>query len=42
MGGEGAILEPHVSISGMLKIIHGLGEHDTAKIFQYSGEEIPW
>lgn len=42
MGGEGAILEPEVSISGMLKAIHGLKENETAKFFQYDGQECPW
>lgn len=42
MGGEGAVLEPEESIKGMLKTIHGLKEGETAKFFQYDGEEIPW
>lgn len=42
MGGEGAILEPEVSISGMLKAIHGLGEKDTAQFYTYTGEQVPW
>jgi len=42
MGGDGAVLEPHESIGGMLKTIHGLGEKDTAKFFNYTGKELPW
>lgn len=42
MGGEGALLEPHFSISSMLKVIHGLKDDDTAKFYTYTGEEVPW
>ena len=42
LGGEGAILEPEVSIGGMLKVIHGLGKDDNGKFFSYQGDEIPW
>ncbi|KAK4935513.1 hypothetical protein LTR10_023424 [Elasticomyces elasticus] len=42
MGGEGAILEPHVSIGGMLKTLHNLQETDSGKFYTYTGEEVPW
>ena len=42
MGGEGAVLEPEESISGMLKCVQGLGEGDNGKFFTYTGKEVPW
>jgi hypothetical protein len=42
MGGEGAMLEPETSISGMLKTIHGLNDEDTARFYTYTGEQLPW
>jgi NAD(P)-dependent dehydrogenase (short-subunit alcohol dehydrogenase family) len=42
MGGEGAILTPEESISGMLKVAHGLKEEDNAKFYHYSGKQVPW
>ena len=42
MGGDGAILEPHESIGGMLECVHGLKEGDNGKFFTYTGEEVPW
>lgn len=42
MGGDGAILEPEVSIGGMLKVVHGLKESDNGKYFTYDGSEVPW
>jgi len=42
MGGEGAVLEPHESIGGMLKVLHGLKDEDTAKFYQYDGTTKPW
>lgn len=42
MGGDGAILEPEVSIGGMLKVVHGLKEGDNGKFFTYDGSEVPW
>lgn len=42
MGGPGAILEPHQSIGGMLKVIHGLKEEDTARFYCSDGEQVPW
>lgn len=42
MGGDGAILEPEVSIGGMLKVVHGLKESDNGKFFTYDGSVVPW
>jgi hypothetical protein len=42
MGGDGAILEPHESISGMLKTIHSVKPDETAKFYEHSGQEVPW
>jgi NAD(P)-dependent dehydrogenase (short-subunit alcohol dehydrogenase family) len=40
MGGDGAVLEPEESISGMLKVVHGL--QGTGKFYTYNGSEVPW
>lgn len=42
MGGKGAIVEPEVSISGMLEVIHGLRKEDSGKFFRFDGGQIPW
>ena len=42
MGGEGAVLEPEVSIGGMLRTIERVGEDDSGKFYTYTGEEVPW
>ena len=42
MGGEGAVLTPEQSISGMLKCIGGLKEGHNGKFFTYDGGEVPW
>ena len=42
MGGEGAMLEPHESIGGMLGTIHKLKIDDAAKFYKYSGETVPY
>jgi hypothetical protein len=42
MGGESAVLKPEDSISGMLKVIHGLKDDETAKFYSYNGEQLPW
>ncbi|KIW76519.1 hypothetical protein Z517_11265 [Fonsecaea pedrosoi CBS 271.37] len=42
MGGEGAILEPDVSISGMLKTLHTLKDSDSGKFYTYTGDLVPW
>jgi NAD(P)-dependent dehydrogenase (short-subunit alcohol dehydrogenase family) len=40
MGGEEAMLGPEESISGMLKVVHGL--QGTGKFYAYTGSEAPW
>ncbi|EIW52363.1 NAD-P-binding protein [Trametes versicolor FP-101664 SS1] len=42
MGGEGAQLEPHESVSGILKIITSATTTDSGKYLRYNGETIPW
>jgi NAD(P)-dependent dehydrogenase (short-subunit alcohol dehydrogenase family) len=42
MGGAGAFLEPEESISGMLKVVHGLEDEDNGSFFSYNGEKKPW
>lgn len=42
MGGEGAEIEAHVSISGMLKVLHGLKKDDTATYWTYNGTQVEW
>jgi len=39
MGGEGAILEPEVSIGGMLNTIY---KSESGKFYTYTGEQVPW
>jgi NAD(P)-dependent dehydrogenase (short-subunit alcohol dehydrogenase family) len=40
MGGAGAVLQPEESISGMLKVVHGL--ETSGKFYGYDGSEMPW
>ena len=42
MGGEGAVLDADVSISGMLKVLHGLTDEENGKFFNYDGTTKPW
>ncbi|GAB7346054.1 hypothetical protein MBLNU457_4819t1 [Dothideomycetes sp. NU457] len=42
MGGEGAQIEAHESIGGMLKVLHGLKKDDTASFWTYNGTQVPW
>lgn len=42
MGGEGAMIEPEESVSGMLRCMHGLQDGSNGKFFTYTGEEVPW
>ena len=42
MGGEGAVLEAEVSVEGMLRTLHGLGEGDNGRFFTYDGSVVPW
>lgn len=40
MGGPRAVLQPEESISGMLKVVHGL--EASGKFYGYDGSEVPW
>ncbi|KAF2733321.1 NAD(P)-binding protein [Polyplosphaeria fusca] len=42
MGGKGAMVEPHVSIEGMLHVISGLKKEDSGKFFRFDGSQVPW
>ncbi|AEO70979.1 e7d325fd-1987-431b-b8cf-a809263fc3b4 [Thermothielavioides terrestris] len=42
MGGEGAVLEPHESVGGILRVLHALKPEDTGSFYLYNGEKCPW
>lgn len=42
MGGPGALISAEESVSGMRKVISGLGIEDSGKFLGYDGREIPW
>ncbi|CCM06007.1 uncharacterized protein FIBRA_08250 [Fibroporia radiculosa] len=42
MGGAGAIMEPHETVSRQLKIATTVTLNDSGKFFRHDGEEIPW
>ena len=42
MGGKGAMVEPEVSIAGMLDIVGSLKSDDTGKFYRFDGSQIPW
>ncbi|ORX94639.1 hypothetical protein BCR34DRAFT_220185 [Clohesyomyces aquaticus] len=42
MGGKGAMVEPEVSIEGMLEVIKGLKKEDTGKFYRFDGSQVPW
>ena len=42
MGGESAPLSPEDSVSGMRRVIEGLGPDQSGGFFAYDGAEIPW
>ncbi len=42
MGGDGAVLEPAQSISGMLTVLYGLKDGDNGSFFTYNGAKKPW
>lgn len=42
MGGKGAMVEPEVSIAGMLEIIAGLKREDSGKFYRFDGSQVPW
>ncbi|EMD39460.1 hypothetical protein CERSUDRAFT_80840 [Gelatoporia subvermispora B] len=42
MGGQNAPLEPHESVSEILKLITSLSLSESGKYYRYSGEELLW
>ena len=42
MGGSGASIDARISVSGLRRVIAGLGLRDSGKFFNHDGEEIPW
>ncbi|KAG8157026.1 hypothetical protein KVR01_013016 [Diaporthe batatas] len=42
MGGDGAVLEPEESISGVLKVLHGAKSEDNGRFYTFDGSEVPW
>ena len=42
MGGDGAILEPEESVSGILKVITTKTNADSGKFFKYDGSVLPY
>jgi NAD(P)-dependent dehydrogenase (short-subunit alcohol dehydrogenase family) len=42
MGGANAPVTPEQSISGMIKVIEGLGQQDSGEFFDFQGQRVPW
>ncbi|CAI6337452.1 unnamed protein product [Periconia digitata] len=42
MGGKGAMVEPEVSIAGMLEVVGGLKKEDSGKFYRFDGSPVPW
>lgn len=42
MGGPNALVTPHDSVAGMLKIIEELTPNQSGKFLEYTGKELPW
>jgi NAD(P)-dependent dehydrogenase (short-subunit alcohol dehydrogenase family) len=42
MGGRGAPLAPEESVSGMRRVIEGLGAEQSGRFWSWNGEELPW
>ena len=42
MGGKNAPLEPHESVSGVLKLAKGASPDSSGKFYRYDGEVLPW
>ncbi|KAF2637608.1 NAD(P)-binding protein [Massarina eburnea CBS 473.64] len=42
MGGKGAMVEPKVSIAGMLDVVRELRKEDSGKFLRFDGSEVPW
>ncbi|KAF1960689.1 NAD(P)-binding protein [Byssothecium circinans] len=42
MGGKRAMVEPEVSIAGMLEVVGGLGKEDSGRFLRFDGSVVPW
>jgi len=42
MGGKGAMVEPEVSIHGMLEVVRELKREDSGKFYRFDGGVVPW
>lgn len=42
LGGPGAALEPHESVTGMLEVLHRLKDEDNCSFYHHSGRKLPW
>ncbi|MEE4280231.1 MAG: SDR family oxidoreductase [Halieaceae bacterium] len=42
MGGPNATITTEESVSGIRKVIDGLGAEDSGRLLTYSGDELPW
>jgi NAD(P)-dependent dehydrogenase (short-subunit alcohol dehydrogenase family) len=42
MGGKGAMVEPSVSIEGMLEVVGRLRREDSGRFFRFDGSVVPW
>lgn len=42
MGGEGAAIEPQVSVAGMRQVLSGLKPAETGRFFNYDGQPLDW
>ena len=42
MGGKGAMVEPNVSIEGMLDVVGKLKKEDSGKFYRFDGGQVPW
>lgn len=42
MGGANAPVTPEQSISGMIRVIEGLGPQDSGEFFDFQGQRVPW
>ena len=42
MGGKGAMVEPDISISGMLEVLARLKMGDSGKFLRFDGSVVPW
>ncbi|CCM04760.1 uncharacterized protein FIBRA_06950 [Fibroporia radiculosa] len=42
MGGEGAVLEPEESVTGILKVVLNVTPKDSGKFWRYNGTQHPW